>query len=295
MSVSASQFAGEAMRLLSLPEIPYRYAGTTLAGMDCQGSLKYCAQQLGVKLNYSGSNDMYRNACSWVGTISEAKAQGRIVPGAVGFIVEYDGQEGEQYKRDGLGNASHVGIITLSGKTYSVDASSSAGKVRGQAERDAVRTWTHIGWLKVFDYGTASVVDKIDGSIGNSAPAAISDSTIRTAVVITADGGSLNMRRAPSDTVDNRVGHAPFGVTVEVLETRSDGWAKIKYEGVSAWVRSKYLTMNTPTQTGSAVSVVTPPQAAARTARTAEHDVLISLSDSAARELHSVLDAALFG
>lgn len=286
MNVTARQFADEALRLLTLPEIPYRYSGTTLAGMDCQGCLKYCAQQLGVKLNYTGSNDMFRSACSWIGTISEAKAQGKIVPGAVGFIVEWDGQEGERYRNDGLGNASHVGIITLSGDTYSVDASSSAGKVRGRSERDAVRTWTHIGWLKALDYG---VVDEIGGFIEDmpGTTSTANNSAIRTAIVATADGGNLNLRRAPSDKTDNRVGRAPNGATVEVLESRSDGWTKVKYESVTAWVQTKYLSMNNVAST--------PAPAEAAYTPLVQGNRMIALSDSVARELYNALDAALFG
>ena len=293
MSATAAQLASEALRLLTLPEIPYRYTGTTLASMDCQGAVKYCAQQIGVKLNYTGSNDMFRNACSWVGTLAEAQASGRLVPGALAFIVKHDGQEGERYRLDGLGNANHVGIITLSGNTFSVDASSSAGKVRGQPERDAVRTWTHVGWLKALDYTVSNEIVGVamNNTVSIAQPAAATY-TIQTAKVYTADGGALNLRRSPSDNTDNRVGRAPFGATVEVLETQSDGWAKVKFEGTTAWVRSRYLLMDNqpaPTIQSQVVSTAIPPPPPPRT----QH--AITLSDDAARELYTALDAALFG
>ncbi|MDR1263332.1 MAG: SH3 domain-containing protein, partial [Oscillospiraceae bacterium] len=298
MSATSRQFAVEALRLLNLPDIPYRYSGTTLAGMDCQGMLKYCAQQLGVKLSYTGSNDMYRAACSWVTPLDIAKAQGRIVPGAVGFIVEYDGQEGDKYKTDGLGNASHVGIITMSATAYSVDASSSSGKVRGQSERDALRTWTHIGWLKALDYSTAVVVDEIGGSMDTAAtpaaPIPIQDySTIRTATVNTLDGRALNLRRAPSTNTDNRVGTAPAGAVVEVLKTRSDGWAKIRFEGIAAWVMARYLTMQTAAPQAAAASVASAP-AQPQSSPLDQYiptGKMISIPETMAYELYATLDA----
>ncbi|GHU73437.1 hypothetical protein AGMMS49992_12000 [Clostridia bacterium] len=290
MGARAQTVANAAVSLLG-NEIPYRLGGTTLQGMDCQGLVKYCCKQAGVTLNYSGSNDMYRNACSWLGTLAEAKAQKKLVPGAVAFIVVHDGGESDKYKADGLGNAGHVGIITLSGDIYSVDASSSAGKVRSRKVRDAELVWSHIGWLRALDYGSAIVEDEIGGVIMN---------TIRTATVNTVDGGNLNLRRAPSDNTDNRVGRVPNGTTIEVLETRADGWAKVKFEGMEVWASSRYLLMDAPeqyapvntpasipAQTTSSPPIIVPVQGSGY--------ITISLSENAAYELYNTLDATMFG
>ncbi|GHU77469.1 hypothetical protein AGMMS49992_25400 [Clostridia bacterium] len=286
MAIQARHLAEEALKLLSYSQIPYVHGGSSLNGMDCIGLVKYCAKQAGAWLNYAGSNDAFRNACSWLGTYTEAKAQGRLVPGAVGFMLEHDGQEGVKYRADGIGNASHIGVIVLSGDIHSIDASSSAGRVRTRTARDAERIWTHIGWLKELNYGMTTVTDEIGGTIMN--PAA---QQLRTATIVTLDGGNLNIRRDPTDKVDNRVGKAPHGTTVEVLETRGD-WTRIRYSSVTGWAATRYLAFNGTAPT-SAVEVTPAPPIALMPLPTGYRT--ITLSEQTVHELYSVLDAAMFG
>lgn len=129
--------------------IPYMLGKETLdgRGADCQGLIEAVVRALGGKISYRGSNDMYRNACVYVGTLKEAKAAGYLVPGAVLFIVKKDGKEPLHYK-DGFGNASHIGWYT-GGRYEVVHASSSKRKVVPSALSNA---WTHVGWLKAVDY-----------------------------------------------------------------------------------------------------------------------------------------------
>ena len=129
--------------------IPYMLGRETLdgKGADCQGLIEAVIRALGGEISYRGSNDMFRNACSYVGTLDQAKREGRLVPGAVLFIVKNDGGQPPQYK-DGQGNASHVGWYT-GGRYEVVHASSSKGKVASSTLKNA---WTHVGWLKAVDY-----------------------------------------------------------------------------------------------------------------------------------------------
>jgi uncharacterized protein YraI len=284
MAIEARLLADEALKLLNYTHIPYILGGTSLSGMDCIGLVKYYAKQAGAALNCAGSNDAFRNACSWLGTYAEAKAQGRVIPGTVGFILEHNGQEGDKYRADGIGNASHIGVIVLSGDVHSIDASSSAGKVRTRSKRDAESIWKHIGWLKGFDYSMTTVMDEIGG--------VMIEPTIhqpRTAVVKTVDGGNLNIRREPTDKVDNRIGKAPNGTTVEVLETRGE-WTRIRYSGITGWAATRYLAFNgavpIPAMPTAPVIPTTPASAGYRT---------ITLSEQTAQELYTVLDASIFG
>ena len=288
MGISSRKLADEAIRLLSLPEIPYVLGGTTINGLDCQGMIKYCAQRLGLRLDYSGSNDMYRNACSWIGTITEARTEDRIIPGAVAFIVEYDGQEAARYKSDGLGNASHVGLLTINGEAYSVDASSSAGKVRCRNERDSLRTWTHIGWLKGVDYDEELPVANISEDMPLMNNESVKTYNLQTATVVTLDGGALNMRSTPSDSANNRIGRAAAGSLVEVLEVRGE-WTKIRYEGMTAWAQTKYLSMSEPSNLSHQETQNIPQKA------NKNRSILVTLPEDIARILHTELDAALFG
>ncbi|GHU70904.1 hypothetical protein FACS1894184_17000 [Clostridia bacterium] len=255
--VKAKELAATALGLLTGPTIPYVNAGTTMAGMDCQGLVKYCAKQSGLTLKFAGSNDMFRNACTEIWTISDAKKKGKLVPGAVCFILERDGNEPDKYKRDGLGNASHIGVVTLGRSAWSVDASNSAGKVRPRDERNAMYVWTHIGHLKGVDYGqqTAALSDAaiavspagLAGSTGSGA--ATNDGALATALVggmavVTADP-TVTFRKEPKiiKGVDNRVARCPRiekGAFVETQRALGE-WTNIKYNGMTGWVMSQYL------------------------------------------------------
>ena len=145
--MTGKQCAEFAMGLLDGNPIPYVLGGESIKGMDCQGLIEYVARALGGEMAFRGSNDMFRNACSYVGPLEQAKKEGRLVPGAVLFIVKHDGGELPNYK-DGKGNASHVGWYT-GGQYEVVHASASRGKVAPSTLRNG---WTHVGWLKAVEY-----------------------------------------------------------------------------------------------------------------------------------------------
>ena len=151
---TAKACADLAMAELEGDLIPYMLGKESLdgRGADCQGLVEAVVRALGGTISYRGSNDMFRNACTYVATLDQAKVEGRLVPGAVLFIVRLDGGEPPQYK-DGKGNASHVGWYT-GGRYEVVHASSSRGKVAASTLKNA---WTHVGWLKSVDYGYEQV------------------------------------------------------------------------------------------------------------------------------------------
>jgi len=151
---TAKACADLAMAELEGDLIPYMLGKESLdgRGADCQGLVEAVVRALGGTISYRGSNDMFRNACTYVATLDEARKEGRLVPGAILFIVRLDGGEPPQYK-DGKGNASHVGWYT-GGRYEVVHASSSRGKVAASTLKNA---WTHVGWLKSVDYGYEQV------------------------------------------------------------------------------------------------------------------------------------------
>lgn len=155
----ARDCAAFAMDLLNGERIPYVLGGEHLdhRGSDCQGLIESVVRKLGGQMSYRGSNDMFRNACSYIGTLKQAKNDGRLVPGAVLFIVRKDGKQPAHYK-DSLGNASHVGWYT-GGKAEVVHASSSKGAVVPSTLKNA---WTHVGWLKAVDYEKLKEVEQLN-------------------------------------------------------------------------------------------------------------------------------------
>lgn len=136
--------------------IPYVKGGESLVGMDCQGMVEYCVRASGGSMSYSGSNDMYRNACAQVVTLKEAQSKGLLKPGWLLFILEQDGKEPAKYQGDGIGNASHVGLYTGSAKAEVVHASYSNRLVCASTLKNA---WTHCGPAKCIDYGAESAAE----------------------------------------------------------------------------------------------------------------------------------------
>ena len=87
-----------------------KYLGTPYSRLDCQAFVEQCLADNGVWRNLAGSNAWYREM-TWRGTPEECKRQfGEIPKGAFLFILEKDGKEPEKYRKDGLGNASHIGL-----------------------------------------------------------------------------------------------------------------------------------------------------------------------------------------
>ena len=86
--------------------------------LDCQALIEQAVRNVGGQMDYRGSNDMARNA-AWLGTIENAQAEGKLVPGALLFIHE-DDESGlpARYQGDGFGDFSHVGIYAGNNRMY---------------------------------------------------------------------------------------------------------------------------------------------------------------------------------
>lgn len=136
--------------------------GYTYDEMDCQAFVEHCARQAGGAMDYLGTNDMARRA-AWLGTLSQARAQGRLVPGA-GLLIREETEENlpARYAGDGLGDFSHAGLYVgpdaltdtdKTGRMRSCDAvhsSATRGRVAGSTLQNG---WTHAIWFPEIDYG----------------------------------------------------------------------------------------------------------------------------------------------
>lgn len=80
--------------------------GYTYDEMDCQAFVEHCVRQAGGSMDYSGSNDMARNAV-WLGTLENAKAAGKLVPGA-GMLIHEDTEANlpAKYRGDAAGGCA---------------------------------------------------------------------------------------------------------------------------------------------------------------------------------------------
>lgn len=196
---------------------------------DCQKFVKNTVKRAGGRLkDYRGSNDMFRNACSYLDTIENAKKSGRLVAGAVLFILENDGGEPERYKADGKGNASHIGWYTAGIDGYEVvHSSASRGGVYPSTLKNA---WTHVGWLKELDYSDNKGVDDMTEEQLFSVEA----------VVHAAQGNTVNMRQSADKgaTVIERV---PIGTKVDIIG-ETIGWKMIRLaSGKQGWMMEEFL------------------------------------------------------
>ena len=135
--------------------------GHTYQEMDCQAFIEYCVAQCGGKMAYSGSNDMARNV-AYMATLANAKAEGKLVPGA-GLLIHEEDESGlpAKYRGDGLGDFSHVGLYVgekaltdtdKNGKSRVcnvVHSGSTIGRVAGSTLANG---WTHVVLFKEIDY-----------------------------------------------------------------------------------------------------------------------------------------------
>ena len=67
--------------------------GHSYNDMDCQDFVEEAVQRAGGAMEYAGSNDMARNGIVWMGTIDNAIAEGKLVPGA-GLMIHGDDESG---------------------------------------------------------------------------------------------------------------------------------------------------------------------------------------------------------
>ena len=166
--------------------------GYTYDELDCQAFVEHCVRQAGGRMDYLGTNDMARRA-AWLGTLDEARAQGRLVPGAGLLIREAtEANLPARYAGDGLGDFSHVGLYVgenaltdtdKNGRRRACDvvhSSATMGRVAGSTLQNG---WTHALWFSEIDYA-------VTAGAGAGADGANADGTGGTAISDTSAGGT---------------------------------------------------------------------------------------------------------
>ena len=148
-----------------------KYEKLKYSDVDCQAFCELVLKDLGIRqangavYNWKGSNDMARNACSWIGTKEECiKKFGFIPVGAWAFMWDNTGNEKQRGYFDGKGNYSHIGIFV--GDNIVRDSTrikDSTGKVirDGVANRN-LSAFNRIGLCKLLDFGAESSYNKDD-------------------------------------------------------------------------------------------------------------------------------------
>lgn len=125
-------------------------AGTiTYQQQDCQSFVEGCVRAAGGRMDYAGSNDMFRHTVP-VCEIKNGKPLGTLLPGDLLFIHAFDGGEPSKYKSDGMGNASHVGLYC---GVDGVEVAHSSYTKQRVCESTLKNGWTHARRAKEIDYG----------------------------------------------------------------------------------------------------------------------------------------------
>ena len=236
------------------------HVGYTYDELDCQAFVEHCVRQAGGRMDYLGTNDMARRA-AWLGTLDEARAQGRLVPGA-GLLIreETDANLPARYAGDGLGDFSHVGLYVgpdaltdtdKNGNARSCDVVHSSATMGRVAGSTLANGWTHVMWFAEIDYGNeaglgveqgADSGDVSDGGIDISdglTAGVPATSTKHYAVVVTSDGGPVKLRKSASKD-ESLYWHVNPGARVQV-ERERDGWALIRAICTDGYTRRAYM------------------------------------------------------
>ena len=236
------------------------HVGYTYEEMDCQAFVEHCVHQAGGAMDYLGTNDMARRA-AWLGTLSDARAQGRLVPGA-GVLIREETEENlpARYAGDGLGDFSHVGLyvgedaltdVDKNGNARSCDVVHSSATMRRVAGSTLANGWTHVMWFQEIDYGNdaglgmdqgADSGDVANGGMDMSdelTAGTPAQSAERYAVVVSPDGGPVKLRKSAS-AEETLYWLVNAGARVQV-ERERDGWALIRAICTDGYTRRAYM------------------------------------------------------
>ena len=228
-----------------------KYLGRSYSEMDCQAFIERCFADVGYSRNLAGSNAWYR-AMTWTGTPEEClRVFGEIPKGALLFILQQNGKEPEKYKKDGIGNASHIGMKT-GRNDGAIHSSSSRGKVATSVFKDKTIKnggWNRVGLLDVFDYGKS--VNWVLEHIGiGEAPAADPDPAAKEPAegeirmqgkVYAENGGTVKLRQKPS-TSCGTYWDVPVGKEIEILEKQEE-WSRISVAGRIGWMKNEFIRL----------------------------------------------------
>ena len=158
-------------------------------------------------------------------------------------------------------NASSLNFRSGPSTSYSV-----IGKLSSGDKVEVISTSN--GWSKIkYDGKTGYVSSKY---LSSSAPQS-STTTIKYV-----NASSLNVRSGPS-TNNSVIGKLSSGDKVEVIST-SNGWSKIKYDGKTGYVSSKYLSSSAPQSSTTTIKYVNASSLNVRSGPSTNNSVIGKLS-----------------
>lgn len=246
-----------------LATVGFQKIGTSYKEMDCQAFVEWCLRQCGCNKDLPGSNSWFREVYHNGEVLTPEQCvskYGTVPKGAFLYILEYDGGEPEKFKPDGLGNASHIGLVTAQGKG-AIHSSASKGCVcESKFENKTIPNggWNRVGlWDQVSYTGVQPDPEPTPGPEPEPGPEPQPQPTptptptptpepVR-AIVDTGGNGRLATHPAKGSTALSKAGKLDEGTPVEVIK-QSEDWSYISVvdkRGAKwyCWVWSCYLRL----------------------------------------------------
>ena len=131
-----------------------KYLGRSYEEMDCQAFVEKCMADVGYPRDLGGSNSWYRECMKngWVGSPEECTNEfGSVPKGALLFILEPVGAKTPaKFRNDGVGDATHMGIVTGRGDGAIHSSKSRGGVVTSKFKGKTIPNggWNRVGcWM----------------------------------------------------------------------------------------------------------------------------------------------------
>jgi len=217
-----------------------KYLGRPYSEMDCQRFVELCMADVGYYRDLAGSNAWFRDM-DWTGSPEECmRVFGSVPTGALLFILEQDGKEPEKYRKDGIGNASHIGIVTHR-NDGAIHSSSSRGCVATSVFKDRTIKnggWNRIGLKRVFDYGNSVNWILEHGNNGPEGEPGEEDDTVQ-GIVVAESGDTVKLRQKPSTSCPY-YWDIDVGSEITVVE-KGPTWCKCIAGGLTGWMMTEFI------------------------------------------------------
>lgn len=227
-----------------LAQAGFKYLGRSYEEMDCQAFVERCLKDCGNSTDLGGSNSWYREVGKngWVGTPEECvKIYGSVPKGTFLFILEpVSASTPEKFRNDGIGDATHIGLVTGQGEGAIHSSSSKGGVCESKFSGKTIKNggWNRVGLWDQVDYGVDFIPDSGTDDDPEPDPA-------KEMYVVAENGKPVNLRVKPN-TKAALVDQIPVGEVVTLLKQNGSGWAYIQWKKKKGWMMETFLTEDVP-------------------------------------------------